>query len=305
MTWYEYTVSFADFPTDLANKLETEGWVRAESGYNTMKPSGYEIFVFPEMNYATRWGTDNGTTNFTWTSLRIWMRAGYNFVNHRPDTSKNGGIGVYRLVRNADYSSSTSGLLNVRGWIWNKGFALFVWPDPYTVTSGDKILQFIFCGEVQAVDAPANTVMLLVPTWEDQGDTGAMNIDSGNIQNDDETRFVHCLGDGYAYQPICLGFGVSRISNRVRAMPLFVWGINPGVGDEVHLIHYMIPEVRPLTFYGNIERDWDTFTTPDNQTFAIGPGLPNGMDHWGRVVISKRSRYDTIGGWYRVCIKKA
>lgn len=156
--------------------------------------------------------------------LRIRMRSAYDAGTHKPNSGVNGGCANYRLVKNADWSTSAVGLLYVKGWIWNKGFILTIKVDPVTVTSGTRIDTVIICAEGQAVDAAANTMLLLCPCWgEEETEYGMKSVDATAIDNGAETHFIHCLGDANALLPFTVGFGVSGLSNKLRTMPLYAW----------------------------------------------------------------------------------
>jgi hypothetical protein len=223
------------------------------------------------------------------------MRSAYDAGNHRPNTGNNGGCANFRLVYNGgDWSASATGLLFVRGWIWDKGFILTIRPDPVTVTSGTLIQQIVICAEGQAVDASANTMLLLCPCWgEEETEYGLKSVDQTNFDNQRETHFIHCLGDAHGYVPICLGFGVSALSNKLRSMPLYVWRYRSDGSNLPCELCYQIPQIRPVMFWDNpvIEQVNDTYTLDgDTYKYAMHAGvgsLPNYSDDYGRPIISK------------------
>jgi len=219
MTWYDYDVTIANFVSDLATKAIAEGWVRQEIGYNTIYPAGYPGFlVLFESLYGTISQQTGSSTN-TFTHVTIHARATYDAGNHRTNTAANGGDARFRMIEtNTDYSASAAKNYHVKGWIDSTHIAIDVMADN-TCTGWGR--HFIFVGEVEAVDAAANTCVLFSP--EELNDVGQSIEGQSYAYWYYENHFIHVLGDNTGLYPWSYGLGVSQQSNKVRPSPVYLW----------------------------------------------------------------------------------
>jgi hypothetical protein len=300
-TYYDYSIDCNDFVSDLLTKLQNNGWTLQESGYTTVYPSGYSsIFVQPSIEYyASMYETNYSQTNYAETYIKIRMRSTYDATNHRPTITANGGAAIFHIVEGADYHASTTGLLLIKAWIWPTGFILRIRPDPNTITSGTRIEQLIVCAEGQAMDASANTMLLLAPYWNSganydggantESEVGMKSIDLGAyVDNTYECHFIHTLGNGDTYLPITLGFDVSSLSNKLRTMPFYAWKYRGDGTSEQQQLMFQITQVR-FTF-------WQEGSAVENDTFTVGSStyklvsintMPNQREAYGRPLVSK------------------
>jgi hypothetical protein len=265
MTWYDYSVAIGSFVSDLASKMQAEGWTRAEAGYDTMKPSGYsDVYVLFESLFGTLPDNDGGSSSSNFTYIQVRIRAGYDSGSHMPDTGENGGCSRFRMIDNGtDYSADSSKVYRVKGWI--DGKTVLIWIEADEAISGYK-RQIIFVGEVEAVGAGAATVMLLCSEYvSEKGTSSSLN----HSYADDmwETHFIHCLGDDVGYMPFVGGHGASSVDNKVRPQPIAVWR-RTAAGDKFHDVMYRIPaNVARATAQAGAEAEDDTFTD-GGQTFS-------------------------------------
>jgi len=301
MTWHDYSVSFAEFADDLTDKLVAEGWVREEAGYNTVQPAGYSsIRLLIKLAYSLNMYRGDGLSTGTYdmTYIEAALRAGYSEATHAP--TGNGGLTRFRLIESAtDYSASESAYLYVKGWITDKICAIQIRCDP--LISGGGNYQFIFVGECLAIDAAANTVLLLAPEY--YSETGTLSSAQSYFPSEGETHFIHCLGDGNAYYPVGFGMCASRLSNKVRSTPLYVW-MRLGIGTlEVTSLMWQIPEVRITLWSNGIELLDDTFTEGSETYQRMWP-MSQGNNTLGQVCMSKASStaklgYSAVYPWLR------
>ena len=79
-------------------------------------------------------------------------------------------------------------------------------------------------------------------------------------QPDNESHFVHCLGDGCGYYPIGYGYGGCALDSKVRPGQVLLWKYQ---GDGAHrpsnIAYRLPPSVVRAAFYG-AEAVGDTFT---------------------------------------------
>jgi hypothetical protein len=161
MTYYNYSVNIVDFVSDLATKAIAEGWHREEVGYDTIYPDGYSGFkVLFESLYASIINGSSGSSSYYFTYITVHCRATYNAGTHVPTTNANGGDARFRMIYNADHHASATKKYYVKGWIDSKHICIDVLADP---TIADNARWLIYVGEVEAVDAAANTCMCLTP----------------------------------------------------------------------------------------------------------------------------------------------
>ena len=266
MTWYNYSVAFNAFIADLITKLVAEGWVKAEVGYNTVHPASYaSIFMLPTLAYGSIQNNE-GSSSYNFTYLNINFRAAYNSGSHVPTTTANGGDQRYRLVFNVDLTASATKLLYVKGWIDGNTICIDLKADE-TQTGWSR--HFVFIGEVEAMDAGANTVMMLATEIINRvGDgAGASSIYDYRYS----TSFVHALGDSIGYYPLIYGFGASSVSNKARPGLCYIWRCEATV-DKPGNVAYRVPtNICRFTLMKGSEGEMDTFidTAPEpDQTFT-------------------------------------
>lgn len=222
MTWYDYSIAIGSFVTDLADKMVTEGWTRQEAGYDTVKPAGYaDIYVLLESLFGSIPENDGGSSSYNFTYIQPNIRAAYDAVNHKPDTSANGGYSRFRMIDNyTDYSAHATKVYSVKGWIDGKTILLYIEADNTVSGWG---MQILFIGEVEAVAAAAATVMLFCSEYVSE--VGTHSLAQSYSDDMRETHFIHCLGDGVGYMPFVGGHGASSVDNEVRPQPVAIWSI--------------------------------------------------------------------------------
>ena len=293
MTWYNYSVNIVDFVSDLATKAIAEGWTREEVGYDTIYPSGYSGFkVLFESLYGSIINGSSGSSSYYFTYLTVHCRATYNSGTHVPTTNANGGDARFRMIYNADHHASATKKYYVKGWIDSKHICIDVLADP---TIADNARWLIYVGEVEAVDAAANTCMCLSPEVLNQVGGGA--YDDSYAPCLTETNFVHVLGDNCGYYPYIYGLGVSFASNKIRAGPLLIWR-REGAVAKTYQFYYRIPlDIIRFTIIAGIEGEDDTFDDTDTFT-RMGKKTATGTGYLCLCQIGDGQSSAYMAGWW-------
>jgi hypothetical protein len=217
MTDYDYNVAASGFIADLITKILAEGWVRAEAGYDWFKPSGYNcVLNIPALVYGGLYRNETSTRNYT--NFKPILRASYDQPSHIGVGNGGSVYGGLVIAYNSNWTASAN-LVYVKGWIDSKNIILFIESDSGQAGGGESCL--FVCIEAQAVDALANTIMLLDSLPIGLNYAGVLNPPSTAYGYICSCCFIHVLGDSFGYHPMMLGMGVGTAS-KVRVTSIYI-----------------------------------------------------------------------------------